>query len=222
MASARRRVVLPAQPAGPGAAAEQSWSAKAKRAGEPRSGPLAAVEEAAAQTPAPARLSEGYLAATRQTAAAARARAASIRAAAQERMAMPGPERSRQGAAAPAGAMPPQRPPPAGAAVVAGSRGLSVAEAARASRLAFRPLRRSADPLLRQADPTDAGSPGVEQQPRFARTIAELERYQTASRWEDRGASIVPRPALARPDRGDAAAAPWSRGWARRKDPAAE
>jgi hypothetical protein len=63
----------------------------------------------------------------------------------------------------------------------------------------------------------------VEQRQRFAKTVAELERYQAAvSRSEEPGPSIVPRPALARPQQGDAAGSPWSRLWARRKDPAAE
>jgi hypothetical protein len=246
MASARRTVVSPAQPAGPGAAAKQGWSARPKRASEPRSGLPQAVDEAVPK-PAPARLSKGYLAAARQ-AAAAQARTAGIRAAQQERSAMPGPERgsAQRPAAPPAGAMPAPAPPVAGAAVVASGRGLSVAEAAQASPVAFRPLRRSPDPLLHQADLIGAGSAGaplapaartpgpaeplprvtprrVEQRQRFAKTVAELERYQAAaSRSEEPGASVVPRPALARPDQGDAAGSPWSRLWARRKDPAAE
>ena len=158
---------------------------------------------------------------------------------------MPGPERSPERAATPASAMPAHAPPPAGAALVPASRGLSVAEAARAATVSFRPLRRSSELLLRQADLVIAGSPGallapaaatpppaeplprlpadgVEPQPRFARTLAELERYQVASRWQQRATRIVPRPALARPDQSDAAGAPWSRLSARRKDPAAE
>jgi len=246
MASARRTVVSPAQPAGPGAAAKQSWSARPKRTGEPRSGPPHPVDEAAPK-PAPARLSEGYLAAARQAAAAAQARTAGIRAAQQER-AMPGPERGspQRPAAPPPGAVPAPAPRVAGAVVVPGARGLSVAEAAQASRVAFRPLRRSPDPLLHQADLIAAGSAGVpvvpaartpapaeplpratprrvEQRQRFAKTVAELERYQAAaSHCEEPGASIVPRPALARPQQGDAAGSSWSRLWARRKDPAAE
>jgi hypothetical protein len=245
MASARRRVVLPVQPAGPGAAAEQSWSARPKRAGEPRSC-LPGASDQDAPKPAPARLSEGYLAATRQSAAAARTKAASIRAAAQERAPMPVPERSRQRPAAPpAGAVPGHNSPLAGATVVASS-GLSVAEAARASTVAFRPLGRSADASFRQADLIGAGSTGAPLAPaatvlppaeplpritpergaqhqRFARTVAELERYQAAaSPWEGAGAAIVPRPALARPSQGDATASPWSRLRARRKNPAAE
>jgi hypothetical protein len=247
MASARPTVVSPAQPAGPGAAAKQSWSARPKRAGEPRSGPPHAVDEAVPK-PAPARLSEGYLAAARQTAAAAQAQTARIRAAQQERSAMPGPERGspQRPAAPPAGAVQAHAPPVAGAAVVEVGRGLSVAEAARASPIAFRPLRQSSDLLLHHSDLNGAGSPGaplapasrvpepaeplprvtpgrVEQQRRFAKTVAELERYQAAaSHCEEPGASIVPRPALARPQQDDAAGSPWSRLWARRKDPAAE
>ena len=142
--------------------------------------------------------------------------------------------------------MPAPPPPVAGVAVTAGGRGLSVAEAAQASPVAFRPLRRSPDLLLGQADLIGAGSAGaplapaarspgpaeplprvtprrVEQRQRFAKTVAELERYQAAvSRSEEPGASIVPRPALAPPQQGDAAGSPWSRLWARRKDPAAE
>ena len=142
--------------------------------------------------------------------------------------------------------MPRHDSPLAGAAVVAGRHGLSVAEAARASTLAFRPLRRSSELVLREVDLFGAGSPGtplapgaapplpaeplprvtperVEQQQRFARTVAELERYQAAaSPWEEPGANIVPRPPLARPNQSDPAASPWSRLWARRKDPAAE
>jgi hypothetical protein len=244
MASARRTVVSPAQPAGPGAAAKQSWSARPKRTGEPRSGAPHAVDEAAPK-PAPARLSEGYLAAARQAAAAAQARTAGIRAAQQER-AMPGPERGspQRPAVPPAGAMPAHAPRVGGAVVVPGRRGLSVAEAAQASPVAFRPLRRTPDPVLHQADLIGAGSAGaplapaapgpaeplprvtprrVEQRQRFAKTVAELERYQAAvSRSEEPGPSIVPRPALARPQQGDAAGSPWSRLWARRKDPAAE
>lgn len=247
MASARRTVVSPAQPAGPGAAAKQSWSARPKRTGEPRSGPPHAVDEAAPK-PAPARLSEGYLAAARQAAAAAQARAAGIRTAQQERAATPGPERGspQRPAVPPAGAMPAHAPRVAGTVVVPDRRGLSVAEAAQASPLAFQPMRRGSDLLLHQADLIGAGSAGaplasaartpgraeplprvtprrVEQRQRFAKTVAELERYQAAaSRSEEPGASIVPRPALARPQQGDAAGSSWSRLWARRKDPAAE
>jgi hypothetical protein len=247
MASARRTVVSPAGCAGPGAAAKQSWSARPKRAGEPRSGLPHAVDEAVPK-PAPARLSKGYLAAARQAAAAGQARTAGIRAAQQERSAMPGLERgsAQRPAAPPAGAMPAPPPPVARAEVTAGGRGLSVAEAARASPIAFQPLRRSSDLLLRQADLIGDGSscaplapaartprPAeplprvtprlVEQRQRFAKTVAELERYQAAaSHCEEPGASIVPRPALARPEQDDAAGSPWSRLWARRKDPAAE
>jgi hypothetical protein len=141
--------------------------------------------------------------------------------------------------------VPGQDSPLAGATVVASS-GLSVAEAARASTVAFRPLGRSADASFRQADLIGAGSTGAPLAPaatvlppaeplpritpergaqhqRFARTVAELERYQAAaSPWEGAGAAIVPRPALARPSQGDATASPWSRLRARRKNPAAE
>ena len=61
----------------------------------------------------------------------------------------------------------------------------------------------------------------VEQRQRFAKTIAELERYQAAATpLEEPGARVVPRPALARPASSAAAGLPWSRLWARRKDPA--
>jgi hypothetical protein len=234
MASARQKVGPPAQPAGPGAAAKQSWSARPKRAGEPRSSLPGAIDEAA-RKPAPARLSEGYLAAARQAAAAARARTDSIRAAQQERAARPGPERSPpdRPAMPPAGTLPPPGPPVTGAAVGATRRGLSVAEAAQASPLAFQPLRRSSDPIddgaLRAAGATSpveslpAVTPGrVAERARFAKTIADLERYQAAaSRWEEPGARLVPRRTRARSDQADAAASPWSRLWARRKDPAA-
>ena len=107
-------------------------------------------------------------------------------------------------------------------------RGLSVADAARASPIAFRPLRRSPE-----VAPTAAPAPAeplprvtpwrVEPRVRFAKTVAELERYLAAvGSWEEPGARIVPRPALARPDHGAAAGSPWLRLWPRRKAPAAE
>ena len=130
------------------------------------------------------------------------------------------------------------------AAAGASRRGLSVAEAARASALTFQPLRRSSEPSRRQAGLTEAKPQGalptpaaaaaapaevlvalrrVEQRQRFAKTIAELERYQAAATpLEEPGARVVPRPALARPASSAAAGLPWSRLWARRKDPAPE
>ena len=105
-------------------------------------------------------------------------------------------------------------------------RGLSVAEAARASPIAFRPLQRSRD-VAPAATPTAAQSPPratprqVEPRARFAKTVAELERYlAAASCREEPGARIVPRPALARPEQG-APGSPWARLWPRRKAPAA-
>ena len=108
------------------------------------------------------------------------------------------------------------------------TRGLSVAEAARASPIAFRPLQRSpevapaATPVAAESLPRATPRP-VEPRARFAKTVAELERYlAAASCREEPGARIVPRPALARPDQGAAAGSPWARLWPRRKDPAAE
>jgi hypothetical protein len=108
------------------------------------------------------------------------------------------------------------------------TRGLSVAEAARASPIAFRPLQRSpevapaATPVAAESLPRATPRP-VEPRARFAKTVAELERYlAAASCREEAGARIVPRPALARPDQGAATGSPWARLWPRRKDPAAE
>ena len=143
----------------------------------------------------------------------------------------PEPRLAERPAAPPAGALPAHGPPVAREVGGVARRGLSVAEAARASTLAFQPLRRSPDLIgdgaLRAPDATPPGEPvppvtpgRVAPRARFAKTIAELERYQAAaaSRWEEPGGRIVPRPALARPDQGDSAGSPWSRLWARRKD----
>ncbi len=135
--------------------------------------------------------------------------------------------------------------------------GLSVAAAARASTIAFRPLRRPAAaawpepdelvltkaaevppaPAARRALPAAPPAaaapvapsrpellvpppgpprrPRLEptQQQRFAKTIAELQRYQAASR--EPGADLVPRPTLPPEDEGASGA--WSWLWSRRK-----
>ena len=126
------------------------------------------------------------------------------------------------------------------------ARGLSVAAAARAATVAFRPLPRSPEALARAwspvtpATPTEAAQPAPEPAPvgaapppaprqqRFARTIAAVERFQAAARAREPGGAgdqpdsgIVPRPALRRPDPA-AAGSPWSRLWRLRKDAAAE
>ena len=137
-------------------------------------------------------------------------------------------------------------------------RGLSVAEAARASTIAFRPLR--ANGARREADarrgccrrrrgraaagrraapagpqragpgsgrPTPPAQPPLPAEPalrergeatrhqRFAKTIAELQRYQAASREREPGSDLVPRPTLPLEDRDTGGA--WSWLWSRRK-----
>jgi hypothetical protein len=136
--------------------------------------------------------------------------------------------------------------PPAGAAAPA-SRGLSVAEAARASRIAFRPLRQeaSAHPAARgraaawpetDASPTEAGRPvtdgGVERLPpdepdrplvpgrafreqRFAKTVADLQRHQAATRPDEPWGKVVPRPAVPQSNPATTESR-WSRLWSRR------
>ncbi|HSA81525.1 MAG TPA: hypothetical protein VLE23_11960 [Geminicoccaceae bacterium] len=108
-----------------------------------------------------------------------------------------------------------------------GRRGLSVAQTARASPIAFRPLQRR--PEVAPAAPPPPAEPlagvtprRVEPRARFVKTVAELERSQAAATGrEGPGARIVPRPALARPEQGAAAGSPWTRLWPRRKGSAA-
>ncbi|HEX5796093.1 MAG TPA: hypothetical protein VFY19_09635 [Geminicoccaceae bacterium] len=185
--------------------------------------------------------SDAYLAPALRAAAAARDHTARIRAE-HRRPVPPGlTERVPEGTAALPGE--PQRQPwrsaAAAAAIAPEARGLSVAAAAQASTIAFRPLRNSA-PVLRAADPSGAPaataaappppveivprplSRRVEPQRRFAKTLAAVERYREVTQGDEPGAHIVPSPVLARPDQGETAGTPWSRLWARRKGSATE
>lgn len=199
------------------------------------------------RTAAPPRVVAGgpdpYLAPALRAAAAARAHTARIRAGRPQPVPQSLTERLADGAAAlPADPVPqscPSRVESAGLpALAAGSRGLSVAAAAQASTVAFRPLRRASAPLLQDADPIDAPAasaapapPPVDSRPRpaprraepqrrFAKTIAEVERYRAATQGDEPGAHVVPSPVLARPDQDETAGAPWLRLWSRRKGPA--
>jgi hypothetical protein len=184
-----------------------------------------------------------YLAPALRAAAAARAHTARIRAAQPQPVARSLAERLPE-VALPADAGPQPCGPGTGIAaattIAADARGLSVAAAARASTVAFRPLRRSSAPLLQDADPVSVPAapaapaplpvdPGprpaprrAEPQRRFAKTIAEVERYRAATQGNEPGAHVVPSPVLARPDLDETAGAPWSRLWSRRKGPPTE
>ncbi len=147
-----------------------------------------------------------YLAPAMRAAAAAKARTAQIRSA------HPAPER-------PAPAAPPARlhwvaPVPAPTAP-GGSPGVSVAQAATASPIAFRPLRREATepPYRTEHGPSAPETPApTEPEPavepcraqngaaRFAKTVAELQRRQGGDEPAERWAQMVPRPAGPRRD----------------------
>jgi hypothetical protein len=197
-----------------------------------------------ATSPVPARPPEAmpdgsqrYLAPALKAAAVARARTARIRATTEGHAPAPRGHPSAAGwVARPIVPSPPSTtaPPPRPAAA-----GLTVAEARRAARIAFRPLRgepekpsygtdydrevtRTApeEVALPRSDTEDSpieaggkGEPpgasvtddagtaraGSEDQRRFGRTLAELERFRAASREREPWSNVVPRPAAAAP-----------------------
>ena len=223
---------------------ETSKPLPARRPESTGPGPSGRINGTVAPQRTVAAASDAYLAPALRAAAAARDHTARIRAE-QRRPVPPGlTERVPEGAAALPGE--PQRQPwrsgaePAAAAAIAPeARGLSVAAAAQASTIAFRPLRNSA-PVLRAADPSGAPaataaappppveilprplSRRVEPQRRFAKTLAAVERYREVTQGDEPGAHIVPSPVLARPDQGETVGTPWTRLWARRKGSATE